>query len=270
MIQIGHFSKLSQVSIKTLRHYDKLGLLKPAVVDKFTNYRYYALHQLARINRIVALKSLGLSLEQIAQLLEEELPLEELQGMLRLKRAEIAQSLREQQAKLARVEARLKQIEKEGKMSNYEVAIKQVEPTTVASLREVIAKYNNIGDLFGELYQHAGRHATGGLSGAIWHDSGYKEQDVDAEALIFINKKIPETNRIKIKELPGATMASLIHHGSYQDFSQAYAALLEWIDANQYECTGPNREIYIQGGAAQDDPSYITEIQFPVKLKEAK
>jgi DNA-binding transcriptional MerR regulator len=66
MFKIGDFSKISQVSIRSLRHYDEIGLFKPAHTDPFTGYRYYSADQLPRLNRIIALRTLGLSLEEIA------------------------------------------------------------------------------------------------------------------------------------------------------------------------------------------------------------
>ena len=114
MFKIGDFSKLSQVSVKTLRYYDELGLLKPVEVDRFTGYRYYSADQLPRLNGIRALQDLGLTLEQIADLLDQGLPAAQLRGMLRLKQAELKEQVREEQARLARVETRLKQIEQEG------------------------------------------------------------------------------------------------------------------------------------------------------------
>jgi len=89
MFKIGEFSKLSQVTVKTLRYYDEIGLLKPAKVDRFTSYRYYSADQLPRLNRILALKDLGLSLAQVAQLLDGDLPPAQIRGMLRLKQAEL-------------------------------------------------------------------------------------------------------------------------------------------------------------------------------------
>jgi DNA-binding transcriptional MerR regulator len=113
MFKIGDFSKLSQVTVKTLRYYDELGLLKPVEVDRFTGYRYYSADQLPRLNRILALKDLGLSLEQIATLFaaRDKLTVEQMRGMLRLKQAEAQERVREEQDRLARVEARLRQIE---------------------------------------------------------------------------------------------------------------------------------------------------------------
>jgi len=113
MFKIGEFSKLSQVPVKTLRYYDEIGLLKPAKVDRFTGYRYYSADQLPRLNRILALKDLGLSLAQIARLLNDDLPPAQIRGMLRLKQAELQQQVQEEQARLARVEWRLRQIERD-------------------------------------------------------------------------------------------------------------------------------------------------------------
>ena len=89
---------------------------------------------------------------------------------------------------------------------------------------------------------------------------------MDGEGAVFIKSRVPGNERVKVYELPAETMASVIHHGSYQNFNQAYTALLTWIEANGYQITGPNRELYLKGGSAQDDESYITEIQFPVKM----
>src|SRR4249919_3466947 len=113
MIRIGDFSKLSQVSIKTLRYYDEMGLFKPINVDRFTGYRYYSASQLPRLNRILALGDLGLSLDQIAQVLDEGVSPKQLRGMLRLKRTQLQQHIAGEQARLARVEARLNAIELE-------------------------------------------------------------------------------------------------------------------------------------------------------------
>ena len=128
MFRIGDFARLAQVSTRTLRLYDRLGLLKPAVVDRFTDYRFYTLDQLPRLNRILALKELGFSLEQIRRMLNEELTAEQLRGMLRMKHAEAEQQACEAQERLARLETRLKQIELEEVMPNYEIVLKKIQP----------------------------------------------------------------------------------------------------------------------------------------------
>src|ERR1700694_3877511 len=104
MFKIGDFSKLSMVSVKALRYYDELGLLRPERVDEFTGYRYYAAGQLTRLNRILVLKDLGLSLQQIALLLDQELSADQIRGMLRLKQSELRQQIDDGRARLARVD----------------------------------------------------------------------------------------------------------------------------------------------------------------------
>jgi len=133
MLKIGEFSRLSQVTIKTLHHYDELGLIKPAHIDPATNYRFYEVEQLPRIHRIMALKEMGLSLEQIGLMLENDLSTEEIRGMLRLKQAEIQQEMREEHRQLALVEFRLRMIEAEVKFPQLDVVIKSLEPIHVLS-----------------------------------------------------------------------------------------------------------------------------------------
>src|SRR5512134_2933403 len=117
MIRIGDFARIGQVSIATLRHYDEIDLLKPIAVDSFTSYRYYSVSQLPRLHRILALKGLGFSLEQIGVVLAEGLTPEQMRGMLRLRHAQISQQLAEVQSQLIDVEMRLQQIEREQQVS---------------------------------------------------------------------------------------------------------------------------------------------------------
>ena len=161
MLKIGEFSKLAQVSVKTLRYYDELGLLRPDWVDRYTGYRYYALQQLPRLNRILALRELGFSLVQIAHLLREDLPPSELQRLMKLRQVELEHQVQAEQARLARVAARLRQIELEGRQPRYEVLVKPVQPCQVAGIRDTIAGYGDIGSLVGELRSYLqGRAST--------------------------------------------------------------------------------------------------------------
>ena len=267
MLKIGDFSKLSRVTVQALRHYDDLGLLKPAQVDAFTGYRYYSASQLPRLHRILALKDLGFSLEQIAQLLKDDLPVQQIRGMLKMKQVEIEQRLEDDQERLMRVEARLRQIEIENTMSNYEVVIKKAEPQWIASVRSIIPRYNAISPLYGEIYAHLGQFGAGGLSLALWRDEGYKEHDVDAEAGVQLKNRVPETGRVKVYELPGATVASVVHHGMYNTLNQACDAISKWFETSGFKIAGPSRELCLHSGqpVRQDDETYVTEIQFPVE-----
>lgn len=272
MFKIGDFSKLSQVSVKTLRYYDELGLLKPVEVDRFTGYRYYSADQLPRLNRILALKDLGLSLDQIATLLHDNLPAEQMRGMLRLKQVEARERMEEEQARLARVEARLRQIEQEGKMPTYEMVIKSVPAIRVASVRGLIPTYSQQGQLWGELEPYLAQNGVRpcGPCFAIYHDTEYKERDVDAEVCepIDASVNLHGNDRIKVYDLPAVnTMLSVVHKGPFNTIGQAIQARIKWMQENGYRFCGPDREIYIKFGEPlrQDDPSYVTENQIPVE-----
>src|SRR5262249_34177799 len=137
MLKIGEFSRLSQVPIKTLHYYDDIGLLKPSQTDPFTNYRYYTLDQLPRIHRIMSLKELGLSVDEIAQFLLEDLPVEQLRGMFLLKRIQAQQRIREEEVRLADIEFRLRQIEQSGTIQTMDIVIKRIEPFHALTLRRI-------------------------------------------------------------------------------------------------------------------------------------
>jgi len=270
MFKISDFSRLGRLSVKALRYYDELGLLKPAQIDRFTGYRYYSIDQLPRLNRILALKDLGLSLEQIARLLGNELPPDQLRGMLKLKQAELQQQADELQERLVRVEARLKHIEQEGKMPTYDVVIKKVEPQLMASVRDVVPTPPDQGRLWGELGVYLGQHKaiSTGPCWTIYYDPEYKERDWDVEVCEPLGAPIPGTERIHVRELPGVeTIACTIHHGPFVTISQAYGALMQWVQDNGYRIVGPCREVYLQPSAngSQTDPDTVTEIQLPVE-----
>jgi DNA-binding transcriptional MerR regulator len=283
MFKIGEFSKLSQVPVKTLRYYDEIGLLRPAKVDRFTGYRYYSADQLPRLNRILALKDLGLSLAQIARLLDGDLPPAQIRGMLRLKQAELQQQVQEEQARLARVEWRLKQIEQEGTMPTYDIVLKKIDPQTVVAIRDIIPTYGDQGPLWKELSVYLAQHGAraAGPSLAIYYDPEYRERDVDVETATPVGTPLPGTERVTVRELPGMeTMACVIHQGDYETLGQAYNALLTWIEANRYRIVGPNREVYLRcpdndyedpaaygydDYVADDLAECVTEVQFPVE-----
>ncbi len=269
MLRIGDFSRLSQVSIQTLRHYDDLGLLKPAEVDRFTGYRYYSASQLPRLNRILALKDLGFSLDQVARLLDEGVSPEQLRGMLRLRQAEQQARVEEERARLARVEARLNQIEQEGHMPHSDIVIKTVAPLRVAAVRGVIPTYSQQGGLWNELYAYLSRQRAqfAGSCLTLYHDEGHQDRDIDTEVCQPVNGPVPAGEHVRVYDLPAATVASVVHHGPYTALSQVYDALFPWIEANGYRSTGAPREIYLQtkGDGNQNDPDCVTEVQVPVE-----
>jgi effector-binding domain-containing protein len=269
MFKIGDFSRLSFVTVKTLRYYDEIGLLKPVKVDRFTGYRYYSADQLPRLNYIAALKNMGLSLEEVATLINNDLTPHQMRDIFILKKGELQQRIKEEQRRLEQVEALLRQIEKEGAMPDYQVTIKKVEPQLIASIRDVLPTYGHLGQLYNELIPYV--FSNGGkLAGPtiyICYDAEYKEKDVDVEAGIPIAKAINGSNRIKVYELPGMDEAACtVYQGPYENIGEAYTAIMAWTEENGYQITGPDRELYLTSPADTQNPNeYVTEIQFPVK-----
>lgn len=268
MLRVSEFSGLGRVTVKALHLYDRLGLLEPARVDPESGYRSYALDQLPRLNRILALKDLGFSLGEVRRMLDEDPSPAELRGMLRLKRAELERQVAEGRERLARVEARLAQIEREGAPPAYDVALKEVAPVAVASARATEPTHERFIRFTNEvpaLVERSGLRATGATRTIFYHE-GFRERDFDIEVAVPVPKgsalDLPTSGggRVRVRELDGVPrMASLIWRGE-DPLVEAYAAIGSWIADNGYLVAGPARELYLRGGAAP-----VFEIQYPVE-----
>jgi DNA-binding transcriptional MerR regulator len=277
MFRIGDFSQLGQVSIRTLRLYDEMNLLKPAQIDKLTGYRYYTIEQLPRLNRILALKDLGLSLDQIGDLLKRDLPPDQLRGMLMLKQAEIEQEMQAMQAQMRRVTARLNQIECEGKPSPYEIVIKSVEAQTIASCRRVVPDLTAMVDYRCEMYNTVYRWLTDNNISpqdhelAIYYNTEYIETDIDMELGTPVDRAVVKTTAlpefIALHDLPAIeTMASVIHKGDMWDIGQAMVALYGWIGSHGYASAGPYRELHLFWRELEVEVERFTNIVIEVQV----
>jgi DNA-binding transcriptional MerR regulator/predicted transcriptional regulator YdeE len=265
VLKIGEFSALTRVSIKTLRYYDELGILKPVRVDQESGYRYYSADQLPRLYRVLALKDLGFPLDRIAQTLEKSVSADELRGMLMLRRAEQEVLVLEEQERLTRLEACLRLIEREGVMTN-EVLLKELPPQWIVSLRESIPAYRAIGALFGKVHGILGPLGAGGTGVALFHDKEFKDHGIDAEVGVLLKESVSVPAPLTAYELPAITVASIIHHGAFNRIAETSVAVLRWIEANKYQQAGPIRELFLRiaAPASRDDESNVTEIQVPV------
>ena len=270
MIKIGDFARLSQVSVVTLRYYDEMGLLEPVRVDTFTGYRFYSADQLPRLNRILALKDLGFSLEQIKLMLVDGLTVEQLRSMLMTQQKEVEKRLVDEQERLLRIEARLRQIELEDKMPKYDVVVKTVPAMLVASSRVTIPTNDQVPHYLGlaymDVYDYLRQQGVkdDGQCMALWHSPADVYANEDTEAIVAVDRLLPGTDRVNVYELPPTQVAAVVHQGNFDEFTQGHAALLEWIDANGYRIVGPYREIYIKHDKKHLGDT-ITEIQFPVE-----
>ena len=155
-------------------------------------------------------------------------------------------------------------------MPTYEVVIKKVPAQRVASVRGIVPKYSEQGELWSELEAYLAQNSVRATAPCFtrYHDTEYKERDVDAEVCEPIDANLRGNARVKVYDLPAVeTMASVVHHGPFNTLTQAYNTLLQWIQQNGYRICGPDREIYLKTGepVRQDDPSYVTEVQMPVE-----
>jgi DNA-binding transcriptional MerR regulator len=278
MFRIGDFAKIARVSVKTLHHYDEVGLLKPEWVDATTSYRYYTIDQLPRLNRILALKDLGFTLHQIRSILNENLSPAEIRAMLRLKEAELANLIQEEQERLERVKVRLQQIEREDLSRDYDILVKSIEPVVIASARKIIPMTTNLhqqcAELAFEVYNRISR-VGGAISGhwcSIYHETAYESQNerIDVEMAAEVEASLLEkaalfpSERVTLRELPEtSTMACLLHQGSYDGLWDAHIALMTWIEANGCYSVGPYRCVYLRVPQQGDEP--LTELQIPIE-----
>lgn len=282
MFKIGDFSRLAQVSVRMLRHYDKLGLLTPSYTDKFTGYRYYTIDQLARLNRILALNGLGLTLQAIADLLGDgnEMPVDQLRGMLVLRQKELERELADKRWQLASVEARLHQIEQENDPDPYEVVVKSLEPLPVASIRLVSPTVQEVGyycnTLYGQLYRALHNHGIEALTPEVtyYHNDEYSDTNIDMEVATAISgaalANAPADDAVQFRTVPGCDLAaSLIFEGTFEAVVAPIQALLRWIGMHKHVPAGPLRELHLSGPAhdetAAKRAANVIELQVPIE-----
>ncbi len=262
MVRIGDFARLAQVPTRPFRLYDRLGLLKPAVIAPFTDYRYYTINQLPRLNRILALKDLGFSLDQIARLLKQDLSAEELKGLLRLKQAEAEEQLRAMQDRLTRVAARLKQIELEEMMPDYEIVLKKIQAA---------AEDPNCRACQGLKYMQSQTQAPEDVFIKRVEAQSQPPFNIDPTTrAVFFMRSRPTSEGFPIEDalvppgsahdlvtlpfvqahtLPGVELAATtVHTGNRDTLPQACRALIAWIESNGYQVAGHYQENTLREG----------------------
>ncbi len=274
MFRIGEFSKIAQVSGRLLRYYDEIGLLKPEFTDTQTGYRYYTVEQLPRLNRILALKDLGFTLTQIADLVRDDVPPEEIRGMLMMKRAQIEQNLQEEIARLRQVEVRLAQIEQEGDIWDKNIVLKRIPPSPFLSVREEGPPSELFLKLFHDIRQAlpSGKQpASFGHFIYILHSPSFEQEQLDVEVGFLMETPdiapihLPSGRTLAMRELAGVdTMASIVTE-SWEEGSMAYNALGTWVAENGFQIVGSTREILFTLQAPELMANNVLEIQFPVE-----
>jgi DNA-binding transcriptional MerR regulator len=270
MFGIGDFARHGRVSVRMLRHYDAIGLLRPAHVDPVTGYRSYEARQLSRLNRIVALKDLGFGLQQVQTILDDKVSVEELRGMLRLRRAQLQSQIASDAARLAQVEARLQIIEREGAMPADEIQVKRIPGVRVAELTGTAASFEpeSITPVIGPLYEELGaRLWRAGLAPSgpaiAWYEDAPDGEGIVVHATLPVDADPGGGHDLAIVDLPEIEQAAtIVHRGSMDSVMPTIQTLAGWIEANGYRSLGYNRELYIEIG--EDRDTWVTELQEPI------
>ncbi|KUJ41339.1 MerR family transcriptional regulator [Streptomyces albus subsp. albus] len=271
MFTIGDFAQHGRVSVRMLRHYDAIGLLRPAHVDPVSGYRYYEAGQLARLNRVIALKDLGFTLQQVQSILDEQVSTEQLRGMLRLRQAELESAMAGAAARLTQVEARLRSIESEGLMSTQEIVVKSLPPVRLAELTGIADSFDprDIGPVIGPLYQELCRRLDAAGVAPTGPGVAYYEDAPGGGGAITVHAGLPVTGEVligdgvRIVELPGVERAAtVVHRGAMDDVLPTAQALAHWIDASGHRSTGYARELTL--ACPEDRSQWVTELQEPL------
>lgn len=269
MLKIGEFSKLSRVSVRMLRHYDEIGLLRPAQIDHLSGYRYYSEEQLSAATRISALKDMGFGLAAIGELLRDYEDKALLERQLLIRRAELSELQAQTAYRLRLLDTTLTRLRKDDATMKYDVTLKTFPERYAATVRMTLPAYDMEGLLWSTMMQEtAALHMIPDdpcYCCVAYLDSEYRETDVEVEAQKTVKGRYPDTEHVKFRTLPPVAVASTVCHGAYDQLNDAMAAVAEWVAANGYALSGPAFNIYHVSPHETDNPDeFITEICYPV------
>ncbi|MSA69810.1 MerR family transcriptional regulator [Holdemania massiliensis] len=269
MLKIGDFSKMGKTTVKTLRYYDSIGLLRPKQIDADNGYRWYATDQLIALYQIQQWRQLGISVEMIGKILRGEAS--ESVAMDQ-RRQQISTDLDLMQYQLRRIERVLTTDTKE-RIMKINVIIKELPACIVMARKAALPHYQ---DLLREI------PATGAKVGQQYPDlkctqpeycfvkeldGEYREKDIHAEICQAVETIKPNFDDVEFRKEPKVTAACALLQGSYDRFGEVYAALMQWIEDNHAEIIGEPRESYIDGiWNKESEEEWLTEVQFPIRL----
>ena len=268
MLKIGQFSKLARVTVKTLRYYDKIGLLRPALTDPATAYRYYTEDQLQTVRLIFTYKEAQLPNDVIMKLIGNK---EDGRALLEAQKQILDQREKEIQSARCAVERLLGETEKQ----TYAAAVKNVEKRVVYYCRGYVANAGSIYDFMKACAAELVRTnpdvhlSQPDYCCVIYPDDGYRESNIFIEYVQSVDRFGTDTGTLKFKELEPVTVISVLHRGNYDTLPDAYLFAVNWARENGYTLRGEPRERYINGQWNRADVSeWLTEVQLPVWEEE--
>ena len=272
MLRIGEFSKMTKVTIKTLRYYDEIDLLKPEVIDELTGYRMYTTKQLYQLHQIQSLRQIGISINETKQILARKI---DLKDVLLKRKQVVLQELDTVNDNLSRIEFILTGKEEET-MKNYQAVLKELPECNVYSATMVLPSYEDypkyvppLGAKVIKQYPDL-KCITPEYCFVRYLDGEYKDKDINIEYLEAVDQLKPNFDNIVFKKIPSVLAVCVMHKGPYSSIGNAYAYLIKWLEESEYEMIDVPRESYIDGVWNKDSQEdWLTELQMPVVKKEA-
>lgn len=273
MFRIGEFSRIARVSARLLRYYDELGLLTPGVVDAASGYRYYTSSQLQRLNRILVLRDLGLTLEQIGGVIEQNASADQLRAMLELRRADAERVLAEESTRLRQIEARIALLDTGESMDD--VLLRAEPARRILAVRDTVASFAHAVQIIGELARHLPkqlpRESLGSMIG-IAHSAEFEPDTIDVEFGFMLNTELPDelprlgSRSLYVRELPAVEhMAACVRVGPPEQAHLITGKIGRFVESNGYRLAGPGREVFLRPPRADRMDESMVEMQFPVE-----
>lgn len=270
MYRIGLFSQIAKTTIKTLRYYDEIGILPPAYIDESTGYRYYTSEELITLHKIIALRQMGFSIEEVFSALKGE----QLVAILGRRKAELEREFNEIADRLSRINNYINE-QKGSYIMDYQAVIKELPECIVYSRKMIVPNYEAYFDVIPEIGIEV-KEANPTLrlmeppySFIIYLDGEYKEKDFHVEFCEAVTSVGKETENIKFKKMDSVKAVSVMHKGPYNRLGEAYAYLIKWIEDNEYMVIDHPRESYIDGiWNKESEEDWLTELQIPIVKNE--
>lgn len=263
MYKIGEFSKITGLTVKTLRYYDEENIIKPSYRNEENGYRYYDEDDFKKTQLIIVLRELEFSIAEIKDVISNFQNPDDLSYFLEEKKKIIEEKMRKEKELIKKIDLYIKPEGKEVNYMNYKVEIKNIEEVLVASIR-FKGKYSDVSKYFGRLYGAVKGNASGSPFNC-YYDSEYKEE-ADIELCVPISKMI-KSNDAQIKKLPEIRAICVTHKGAYENLNLAYKAVFDYAEEHGLKCITPSREIYEKGPGKifKGNPdNYITHIIVPI------
>ena len=267
-LKIGEFSKLMQVTVKTLRHYEQIGLLVPDEVDQWSGYRYYTLDQMQKLKSIRQLKDIGFSLVEIKDIYDDdyhEPSIRQIKAKLTEcnRQIRMLQRRRQQLIDIASSHKNIKTMEK--------FSIQALPAIIVATHRRTIRQYSDLGELCvnvigPEMHRLGCKCSSAGYCFTIEHNKEYTPTDIDIEYCEQVEEMGNDSEIIKFRQLEEVPKALCMkHYGPYDRFYEAYTEAFKYLEEHGLQIAGQPRTVYVDGAWNQEDTEkWLSIIQIPI------